>query len=180
MSSKLNILGISGSLKSSSSNTAVLKAIEKLFNTEIELTIFKGLDEFPHFTPDNEAGNEAVKRFKQAIAKANGVIICSPEYAFGVPGSLKNALDWTVHSGDLNTKPTLAITCSPLYDGGKRCMTALLPTLAALGTIITEPEGLCIGDIYKKLNSDFVFTDTPTLNQVIDAIGNLIKTIHQA
>ena len=171
---KLKILGISGSLKTSSSNTRLLKAIAALYKDEIEFELFTGLDEFPYFNPDNEAGNESVKRFKEAIAQAEGVIICTPEYAFGVPGVLKNALDWTVHTGDFNDKPTIAITCSPLYEGGNRCMAALLATLGALGAKMNETSNLCIGDIYKKLDAFGEITDLATKEKINERMFTLI------
>src|ERR1700749_1455607 len=110
MSSKINILAISGSLKSTSSNTAILKALSKFYPDLVNFTIYQGLDELPHFNPEKEMGNDSVRKFKEQLKKADGVIISTPEYAFGVPGTLKNALDWTVSSGELNEKPVIAIS----------------------------------------------------------------------
>jgi chromate reductase, NAD(P)H dehydrogenase (quinone) len=169
---KHKILGISGSLKSTSSNTRLLKAIAILYKDKIEFELFSGLDEFPYFNPDNENGNDSVIRFKKAIAWADGVLICTPEYAFGVPGVLKNALDWTVHTGDLNDKPTVAVTCSPLYEGGNRCMAALLPTLGALGSKMTETSSLCVGDIYKKLNAENEIINEVLLSEINRTMKN--------
>src|SRR4051812_37876556 len=97
--SKLKILAISGSLKSTSSNSNILKALSLYRKEEIEFILFENLGELPHFNPEKEEGTLAVAGFRKLLKEADGVVISTPEYAFGVPGVLKNALDWTVSSG---------------------------------------------------------------------------------
>lgn len=105
----ISILGISGSLRDNSSNTNILKALTGLFPDHVSFKLFEKLDQIPPFNPGDDE-NEAIKIFKQEISTANGVIICTPEYAYGVPGTLKNALDWTVSTGEFNEKPISAIS----------------------------------------------------------------------
>src|SRR3954469_24384219 len=112
---KLTIFAISGSLKSTSSNTTILRAISSFAENDVYFILFNGLEELPPFNPEKEEGTEAVKNFRKLLEEADGIIISTPEYAFGVPGVLKNALDWTVSSGELNEKPLIAISASPLY-----------------------------------------------------------------
>jgi chromate reductase, NAD(P)H dehydrogenase (quinone) len=101
------ILAISGSLRGASSNTAILNAAQQLAPANLEVLLFKGLAELPHFNPDLESEPAAaVLEFQQLLKTSSAVIISSPEYAHGVPGSLKNALDWVVGSGELVGKPT--------------------------------------------------------------------------
>lgn len=109
------------------------------------------LDTLPHFHPDitAEQSPEAVIRFREQIAAAAAVIICTPEYAFGVPGTLKNALDWTVSSGSLNEKPVAAISASPLPTGGDKALASLLLTLTALGARMDAASSMSIGALYK-------------------------------
>lgn len=177
---KINIVALSGSLKSSSSNTTILRVISQFKTKDVNFIIYEGLDELPHFNPDKEDGDAAVSRFKEHLKKADGVIISTPEYAFGVPGTLKNALDWTVSSGELNKKPVIAISASPLYEGGRKAMTSLLLTLGALGTSMTEKSHLSIPNIQKKLNASIEILD-PQLEKDLKAIFNhLIEEINKS
>jgi chromate reductase, NAD(P)H dehydrogenase (quinone) len=101
------ILAISGSLRRESSNTAILKAAQQLAPTHLEIVLFEGLGGLAHFNPDLELEPPtSVLEFQQLLQSSSAVIISSPEYAHGVPGSLKNALDWVVGSGELVGKPT--------------------------------------------------------------------------
>lgn len=101
------IVAISGSLRTGSSNTAVLQAIAILAPPEVQVVLYSNLSELPHFNPDldTETPPPAVSEFRSRLLASNGVLISSPEYAHGVPGTLKNALDWLVRSGELYEKP---------------------------------------------------------------------------
>src|SRR3954470_24143764 len=94
----LSILGISGSLRTGSSNTALLRAARVMLPEAVEFTLFDGLGEIPAFNPDiaDEATPASVVALRKQVIAADGVLFSSPEYAHGVPGSLKNALDWLV------------------------------------------------------------------------------------
>ncbi len=96
-----NIIAISGSLRTNSSNSKIIQTIAGL-STEVDFIISNIIGDLPHFNPDNDKNKtpEIVKTWREQIKKADGVIICTPEYAFGVPGVLKNALDWLVSSGE--------------------------------------------------------------------------------
>ena len=94
----MKILAISGSLRSQSSNTAILRAAQILAAPRIEVEVFDQLGDLPHFNPDFDevAVPDSIVRFRGMVASAGALMISSPEYAHGVPGSLKNALDWLV------------------------------------------------------------------------------------
>jgi NAD(P)H-dependent FMN reductase len=111
----MRILAVSGSLRSSSSNTQVLVAAQMLAPQGCEVVLFDGLNALPHFNPDLEAEPPApVRAWTDALKAADAVLICTPEYAHGVPGTLKNALDWVVGSGELMDKRVGVINASPL------------------------------------------------------------------
>ena len=107
------ILAISGSLRPGS-NHAILHFLGGLIPPGVEYSIHSSLADIPHFDPglDHDDPPAAVTEFRKLLAGADGVIICTPEYAYGVPGTLKNALDWTVSSGSLSEKPMALITAS--------------------------------------------------------------------
>src|SRR6266496_3093591 len=108
------ILAISGSLRRFSSNTTLLEAAARLAPPGVEITLYDGLAELPHFNPDLEGSEPAtVVNFRARIKGSDGVLISSPEYAHGVPGALKNALDWIVGSLEFPGKPVALINISP-------------------------------------------------------------------
>ena len=103
----MKILAISGSLRASSSNTVMLRAAAALAPSTVKFTLFDGIGNLPHFNPDidGETVSPFVTDFRAALHTADAVIFSVPEYAHGVPGVLKNALDWVVGSGELAGKP---------------------------------------------------------------------------
>jgi NAD(P)H-dependent FMN reductase len=113
------ILGLCGSLRAQSSNLALLRAAEGQLPPGSSLTLFNGLASLPAFNPDQEsAGAHALVRDWQAALRAcDALLISTPEYAHGIPGALKNALDWVVGSGELVGKPVGVLTLA--YGGPK-------------------------------------------------------------
>ena len=111
----MKIIGISGSLRTASVNTALLKKATTLTPSHVELTVYDRLDSLPHFNPelDKQPPPLAVSDFRFQLNSSAGVIISTPEYAHGVPGVLKNALDWLVASGELYEKPVALFSPSP-------------------------------------------------------------------
>lgn len=99
------IMAISGSLRSESKNSLILEALKAHFSGNINIEIYQGLKDLPHFNPDIEFHNiQSVKEYQDKLKKADAIVISTPEYAHGIPGSLKNALDWIVGSGELIDK----------------------------------------------------------------------------
>jgi chromate reductase len=107
------------------------------------------------------------------------VVISTPEYAFGVPGALKNALDWTVSSGEFNEKHVIAISASPLYEGGSKALASLLLTLGALGTKMSERSSMSIANVAKKINSTGEISDEQTLKSLEILFDHLIDSINK-
>lgn len=170
------IVAISGSLRSNSSNNTVIQLAAELLKEKAEVIIYNGLGQLPHFD-DSKEPNEAVTAFRKILKESDGVLICSPEYAFGVPGSLKNALDWTVSSGELVYKPLALITAAT---GGDKAHAALLNTFTALSTNVTEDTSLLISYIRSKMNAEGMIIDTTTIvsiKNVTNALLELIKTV---
>jgi chromate reductase, NAD(P)H dehydrogenase (quinone) len=174
MSIEKNILAISGSLRAGSSNQAILSYLGKLAGKNITYNIYNGLADIPHFDPglDNDNPSAAVALFRDVLAKADGIIICTPEYAYGVPGTLKNALDWTVSSGSLSEKPLALITAST---GGENAHAALLLILHALNAKVAEDGALLISFIRSKMDAKGNITDEATKNAVGEAFNQLLK-----
>src|SRR5688572_25668300 len=107
----INILGINGSIRSNSSSHVVMNEVSRNLPDNTKFKLFERLTEIPPFD-GSEPDPSAVADFKHDIRQADAIVICTPEYAFGVPGVLKNALDWTVGTGDFMNKPVALITAS--------------------------------------------------------------------
>ncbi len=176
----MRILAISGSLRSSSTNTTLVRAIAALAPRNMEVTIYTGLADLPHFSPDLDDDPPAsVLHLRQLLQEADGVLICTPEYAFGVPGVLKNALDWMVSSGEFNRKPVAAISASPSLTGGDKAHASLLLTLTALGATVPEGGKLQVPAVGKKLTASGEVSDLETkqaLSSVLDALALTIES----
>jgi len=129
----LRILAISGSLRSRSTNTAALEALDGLASEGIEIRLWSGIGGLPYFNPDLDIppGPGTVAAFREALREAHGVIICSPEYAHGVSGVMKNALDWVVGSGELVNKPVALINASPYATIAHGALAETLRTMTA-------------------------------------------------
>ncbi len=175
MMNPITIVAISGSLKSTSVNTSTINALQLLAPKNVTLQVIRGLDLLPHFNPDTTAEIYQVTLFKKQIEQADAVIICTPEYAFGVPGVLKNALDWLVSSGELNNKPVAPISVSTLNSGGAHALASLRLTLSALGTITESAVCLSIGTVKSKIDEAGVITDTETLDDLKSLLTSLLK-----
>lgn len=174
----LNILAVSGSLRQNSSNHSILQYIAGLTPAGTNFTIYEGIDALPHFNPTNDVEDAPaeVARLRQAIAEADAVIICSPEYAFGVPGSLKNALDWTVSSGSFNQKPVTIITAS---SSGDKAHAALLHIFTALGAVMAPGANLLIPYVRTKVSVDGQVTHKPTQQALAYVLQALLAALAQ-
>jgi chromate reductase, NAD(P)H dehydrogenase (quinone) len=172
----MKILAISGSLRVISSNTAILRSIAKLAPSNIQFSIYDGLGNLPHFNPelDDDKVISLVQDWRDLISESDGIIFCTPEYAHGLPGVLKNGLDWIVSSGEFMDKPTAVISASPSIDGGVRANDALVQTLRVMMAKITEERILCIPAVSAKLNGDEV-TDPLTKQSLMSLLDNLIR-----
>ena len=120
MSSKKKILAIIGSTRANSSNLKLVQHVAALTTESLDVIIFEGLSELPHFNPDldTEQPPIAIVKFRQLIADSDGIIICTPEYVFSMPGSLKNAIEWCVSTTLFSKKPTGLITASASGEKG--------------------------------------------------------------
>jgi len=111
-----HLLTVAGSLRAGSSNAALLAAAAQLAPADLIVSAYSALESLPAFNPDLEeaaaATPSAVMHWRAALATADILLISSPEYAHGIPGALKNALDWVVGSGELVAKPVGVINLS--------------------------------------------------------------------
>jgi chromate reductase, NAD(P)H dehydrogenase (quinone) len=130
----VRILSVSGSLRSGSSNAAILHAAATVAPAGVHVEHHERLGELPYFNPDLDVEGAIppppVAALRASLAAADAILICSPEYAHGVPGVLKNALDWLVSDGKLVGKAVAVMTAGP--SGGGHAHAQLVETLATM------------------------------------------------
>lgn len=134
----MRVLSICGSLQQKSGNLALLQAAARLAPEGMQVTLYEGLRELPHFNPDLEQSEpvSAVLTLRTAVAGADALLIASPEYGHSLPGVLKNAIDWLIGTGELEGK-LVAITCAvPAIERGRLGLKALADTLGAVSARI--------------------------------------------
>ena len=175
----MNILAVSGSLRAASANTSILRAIAAVLPEGISYSIWDGPGTLPHFSPDMDFDQspDAVLSFRMLLQASDAVIICTPEYAFGMPGVLKNALDWVVSSGELNQKPVATISASPLPTGGSKAHAWLNQTLTALGARQMDEAKLSVAAVKGKLNAQGEVTDAPLLSDLRKLVDALVSVV---
>lgn len=160
------ILAILGSTRAASSNLNLIKAIQALTTDMFDITVYNGIGALPQFNPDLDNADDvptSVIVFRSQIKAADGVLISTPEYAMGVPGALKNAIDWTVSSCEFSNKPVALITAST---SGLKAHDALLGTLQVIEAKMTGETALVIPFIKTRVNDEGTITDAHTLKQV--------------
>ncbi len=176
MKEKKKILAISGSTRVQSTNLNYIQAIVQLSADIFEIKIFEGLTQLPHFNPDLDlelsTAPEEVKAFRHLLREADGILICTPEYAMGVPGTLKNAIDWTVSSCEFIHKPTALVTAS---SQGSKGHASLLETLNIIEALMTPATQLLIPVAKTKINFELKILDNKTLNE----LNSLVLELHQ-
>jgi chromate reductase, NAD(P)H dehydrogenase (quinone) len=167
---KKNIIALCGSTKLISTNIDLLNSISILTKDQFNIHIYPSLTLLPHFNPDID--NEiqvpnTVKDFRVAFKNADGIIISTPEYAMGVPGTLKNALDWTVSSMEFSNKPVALFTAST---SGYKAHDSLLNTLQVIEANIMNTH-LVISFAKTKIKNTTI-VDDKTKAEVIAILSN--------
>lgn len=180
----MHILAISGSLRAGSTNTALLRATAELATDIVRITLYDGLDDIPPFSPerDKENTSASVNNLRQLLREADAALFCTPEYIHGMPGVLKNMLDWLASSGEFVDKPVGVISAGPSDMGGSRAHASLSYTLKILTAQLPEKASLIVPFVRQKIDADGQIID-PVLNQqlreVVDALVQAVQDNRQ-
>lgn len=177
----MHLLGLSGSIRSASHNTAVLRTVADAVRDRAELTVFS-LRDIPLYDADldGDALPASVRALKEAIAASDGLVICSPEYNYGIPGVLKNAIDWASRPGyrsPLKDKPALIMTASPGMAGGVRAHAQIREALSATLARPIARQQIAIPSVAQKIDQDNRLVDATTLGLVLSAIDDLLVEV---
>jgi len=165
----MQILTVSGSLRASSSNAALMEAAATLAPAGTELHLYQGLGDLPHFNPDldnDDTVPQTVLHWRALLRQSAGVIFSVPEYAHGVPGVVKNALDWVVGSGEFVGKPFTLFNASPR---GTYAQASLTETLTVMSSKFVPEAALTLPPSSGKPPSASQLAADPPLSAIIAA-----------
>jgi chromate reductase, NAD(P)H dehydrogenase (quinone) len=176
---KKKIIALCGSNRKLSLQGNYIHAFALLSKDIFDIEIYEDLDQMPHFNPDldNETPPEKIIHFRNALKSADGIVICTPEYAMGIPGTLKNAIDWTVSSCEFSHKPTALITASSM---GEKGHAALIEVLKIIEANITDETQLLISFAKTKINHEGQIIHETTANEVIHLIQSFKNKIPES
>jgi NAD(P)H-dependent FMN reductase len=157
-----------------SSNSALIDAVARLAPEGVNVSIFDKLGEIPPFNPDLDSNDppEAVARFRARLQDADGVLISSPEYAHGVPGTLKNALDWLVGSGELVGKPIALVNAT---SRATHAWASLAETLTVMSGRVIADASLTIPLDGRRLDAHGIAADNELSRLVTAVIAALVR-----
>ena len=167
------IFALCGSTKAASTNLLYISAVTKILGSGYEVTTLSSISDLPHFNPDldNEHPPVQVEELRKNISRADGILICTPEYAMGVPGSLKNALDWTVSSSSFSKKPVLALVAS---SQGEKAHQSLIDIL---NVIEAKVHSLLIPFAKTKINVEGKITDSQTSSELKTRLDQFVASL---
>jgi chromate reductase len=147
----MRLLAISGSLQAASGNLALLKCAAASAPDGVEVVIFDGLRDLPHFNPDVEASGppSSVLEWRRALSGSDAVVIATPEYGFSMPGALKNGIDWVIGSGELYRKVVATTAAVPQADRGRGSLGVLRHALTAVDARIVGGDPIVRGPTFE-------------------------------
>ena len=168
----LTFLTVCGSLRARSSNAALLDAVSLLAPPDVAVARYDGLAALPPFNPDDdvEPAPAAVSAFRAHVARSDALVISSPEYAHGVPGALKNALDWLVSGVEIFEKPVALLNPSP---GSRFAHPQLMETLRVMSATVVDDACLTLPIAGRGLDAEGIARDP----QVAGAIRGALATL---
>jgi NAD(P)H-dependent FMN reductase len=140
----MHILAVSGSLQTTSTNTALLRIARDRATDDTAVALFDRLAEVPPFSPEIEPVPAVVDDWRALVSSSDAVLFATPEYAHGLPGVLKNALDWLVGSGDLYGKRVAILSAEPHAARAVHARADLERTLRAQGAEVVSSETIAV------------------------------------
>jgi chromate reductase len=174
----VNILGISGSLRTGSYNSALLRAARKVTPAGMDIDIYEGLRSIPPYDADldTEAPPEPVVDLRARVRAADGLLIATPEYNYGPPGVLKNAIDWTSRppaTSSLKRKPIAIMGAAPGAFGSVRAQLSLRQAFLWTDSIVVGKPELMVFQAGQRFDGDGNLVDPQTR----DLLGALLAAL---
>ena len=168
MANIVHLLAISGSLRAASTNTQLLRAAELLAPENVRIEHYEGVGLLPHFNPDlAEAPPASVLELSARIGAADGLLISCPEYARGIPGSFKNALDWLVGNAEFPEKPVALFNTSARASAAQAALRLVLTTMSAR---LIEEASITVELLSRKLDAAGIVASADIASEVRGAL----------
>jgi chromate reductase len=181
MNQPLRLLLISGSLRSGSTNTAVLTTVGMVAGDGVATTLYEGMAELPHFNPDDDREGEpvhpAVAQLRAQVAAADALLLSTPEYAGALPGALKNLLEWTVGDAGTYRKPIAWINASAAPTGAADAHASLRTVLGYVHANVVEAACSRIPVTRKDVGSDGTLSDAALRERIAAAVHALARHV---
>jgi chromate reductase, NAD(P)H dehydrogenase (quinone) len=177
----MRILAVSGSLRSGSYNTGLLRALREEAPEGVEIELYDGLASIPAYDADLDdvPGPDPVEALRDIVRGVDGVFFATPEYNSSVPGALKNALDWAsrpLATNVFRNKPVAVISSSAGAFGGVWAAAELRKVLGAMGARITDVE-LAVGHASEKFDEDGTLVDYDVRDTLREGLETLLAEI---
>lgn len=172
----LRLLAISGSLRARSSNTSLLRLAASVAPAGVRVDLYDGLASLPHFNPDDDVDvpPPPVLELRARVGAADGLLFCTPEYAHGLPGALKNALDWLVASVELPGKPVASFNASPF---ATHAQASLLETLTVMSARIVREACVTIPVARHDVDAEGTIVTPEIARATHDALETFARAI---
>ena len=175
----IRILAISGSLRVGSSNSALVAAAVLSSTNDVQVSAFDGIGSLPHFNPDLDVDPviPTVAAWRAALNESDAVLISTPEYAHGLPGVLKNSLDWIVSSGEFMNKPVGLLNASAR---STYAQASLLETLSVMMAITVPGATITVPLSGRPCDAAAILADSDAAHTIMNAITALQQAIAQS
>jgi len=173
------ILLISGSTRSASTNSALVRTAAGFPPDGVEPAVYAGLADLPHFNPDDDADPlpMPVAELRTAIASADAIMFCTPEYAGTLPGSMKNLLDWTVGGTEMSDKPVAWVNAAADSRRGGGAHATLATVLGYVQARIVDDACVDVPVSRDAIGADGVIEDEATRVGIRGALTALAAAI---
>jgi chromate reductase, NAD(P)H dehydrogenase (quinone) len=182
----MRLLLISGSLRDGSTNSATLRTVRAIAPESVETTLYDGMGSLPHFNPDEDREGEpvhpAVANLRAAVAAADALLICTPEYAGALPGAMKNLLEWTVGDAGTYRKPVAWINVAgpAAPTGAADAHASLAKVLGYVGADIVDAACARIPVTRAAIGADGVIADPGIRERLAEALAVLETHVARA
>ncbi|MFC4456487.1 NADPH-dependent FMN reductase [Deinococcus sonorensis] len=177
----VQVLLLSGSLRAGSTNTALLQTAQAISPSGLRCTLYAGLASLPPFNPDDdhEPLHPAVVDLRRQVAQASALLVCTPEYAGGLPGSFKNLLDWLVGGGEGDRKPVAWINAAGpgAPTGAADAHRSLSTVLGYLGADLVEEACVRVPVLRQQIGLDGLIQDPEVQAQVAAVLESIAARV---
>lgn len=178
MTDKPRIIAILGSTRLKSANRSILEHISKRFSDRLSFELSEWPPLLPHFNADFTIHDMpvAVGMFREEIEQADGVLICTPEYVFSVPGIIKNAIEWTVSTTLFSEKPVAIITAS---SAGEKAHESLVMIMRTIYARVSDDSTLLISGVKSKMDESGAIKDEEVVSDIDRVVNALLQAINE-